>query len=108
MADVSLINPDAAFLQNAWRTSVKPRTTPWVSESAIARVLKERRIPPNGGRVIDQSRCGVPSERTADIRQTQGVALGWYAAPRWGGSKPKALPRAGMPRPVGAAAPDSR
>jgi hypothetical protein len=44
-------------------TAYQPRATLWVCHAPDSRVLKERRISSNGGRVPDQSRCGVPSER---------------------------------------------
>ena len=63
----------------------QPRATLWVCNAPDPRVLKERRISPNGGRVPDQPRCGVPSERMNGIPRIPGVA-----------------PRAGMHGPVGA------
>ena len=44
-------------------TAYQPRATPWVCRASDSRVLKERRISSNGGRVTDQPRYGVPSER---------------------------------------------
>ena len=41
----------------------QPRATLWVCHAPNPRVLKERRISPNDGRVPDQPLCGVPSER---------------------------------------------
>ena len=41
----------------------QPRATLWLIGSKHCRVLKERRISPNNGRVPDQPLCGVPSER---------------------------------------------
>jgi hypothetical protein len=50
--------------------------------SGTCRVLKERRLFPNGRRVPDQPRLR-RSFRTHEWvpTQTQGVALGWYASP---------------------------
>ena len=63
----------------------QPRATPWEPCPTYPRVLKERRISPNGGRVTDQPRCGVPSERTR------------FAIP-----EPRVSPWAGMHGSVGA------
>jgi hypothetical protein len=63
----------------------QPRATLWVSACANPRVLKERRISPNGGCVTDQPLYGVPSER-------MGFAI----------SVPRVSPWAGMHGPVGA------
>ena len=41
----------------------QPRATLWVCHAPNPRVLKERRISSNDGRVPDQPLCGVPSER---------------------------------------------
>jgi len=63
----------------------QPRVQPWERDGGYECVLKERRKSPNGGRVIDQPRCGVPSER-GNLRAVV----------------PRALPWAGMRGPVGA------
>ena len=63
----------------------QPRATLWVCNAPDPRVLKERRISPNGGRMTDQSLCSVPSER-------DHFAI----------SEPRVSPWAGMRGPVGA------
>ena len=62
----------------------QPRVQPWGFESPNLRVLKERRISSDGGRVPDHPQCGVPSERMNYIPPVPGV-----------------VPRAGMRCPVG-------
>jgi hypothetical protein len=66
-------------------TAYQPRATPWVCHDPNPRVLKERRISSNGGRVAEQPLCGVPSER---IRFTIPI--------------PRVSPWAGMHGSVGA------
>lgn len=63
----------------------QPRATLWVGIAPDPRVLKERRISADGGRVPEQPLCGVPSER-------MGFAI----------SVPRVAPWAGMHCSVGA------
>lgn len=106
---------DAAFLQNPWLTHANPRVSlvctaplepadngislslpqrgtayqrrvkPWVDERHDSRVLKERHILVEGGRVTDQRLCAIPSERMNGVPRIPRALLGWYASPRWGG-----------------------
>ena len=75
----------AQFAVSQRDTAYQPRATPWEPCPTHPRVLKERRISPKGGRVTDQPRCGVPSERI-----------------HCGFSDPRVPPWAGMPGSVGA------
>jgi len=50
------------------------RATLWVGHAPDPRVLKERRISPNDGRVPDQPLCGVPSERMGFVPSVPRVA----------------------------------
>ena len=60
-----------------------PRVQPWSCDGGYECVLKERRI--GRARVGGATVCG-RSFRTRGCawRCSQGVALGWYAWPRWG------------------------
>jgi len=78
MRSICQISPEGA-------SAYQPSATPWVAGPHHARVLKERRIPADGERVPNQPLCGVPSERMNGILPF-----------------PRALPWAGMRRPVGA------
>ena len=53
----------ARFPMSQRDTAYQPRATLWVGNAPDPRVLKERRISSNGGRVAGQPLCGVPSER---------------------------------------------
>ena len=64
----------AGFRVSQRDTAYQPRATPWVCHAPNPRVLKERRISPNGGRVTDQPLCGVPSERMNGIPRIPRVA----------------------------------
>lgn len=55
--------PSYEFPVSQRDTAYQPRATPWVCHAPALRVLKERRISPNGGRVTNQPLRSVPSER---------------------------------------------
>ena len=63
------------------------------------RVLKERRMATRGGRrpLIHRLRRSFRAHWYAAY-STQGVALGWYAKPRWGSQQE---PQRGTPRQAG-------
>jgi len=79
----------AGFPMSQRGIAYQPRATLWAWNAHEPRVLKERRISPNGGRVTEQPRCGVPSERN-----------------RFTISEPRVAPWAGMRGSVGAGNPD--
>jgi len=127
---------DAAFPQNPWLTHANPRVSlvctaplepadngislslpqrgtayqrrvkPWVDERHDSRVLKERHILVEGGRVTDQRLCAIPSERMNGVPRIPRALLGWYASPRWRGTVLRltvpGLHFTGMHCPVGA------
>ena len=78
----------AGFPMSQRDPAYQPRATLWVCHAPDSRVLKERRISSNGGRVPGQPLCGVPSERAHLVVPVPGVT-----------------PRAGMHCSVGASNP---
>jgi len=64
----------ARFPMSQRDTAYQPRATLWVSGCTNPRVLKERRISPNGERATDRPRYGVPSERMVFVPSVPGVA----------------------------------
>ncbi len=80
----------ARFSVSQRDSAYQPRAPLWVGNASDPRVLKERRISPNGGRVSDRPRCGVPSERMNCHPHIPRVApRAGMQSPPWGEEMPQ-------------------